>query len=178
MPRIEPAHAPYSETVTALFEKAMPPGVPPLALFRTLARDERLFSRFAAGNLLDRGNLTLRERELVIDRTTAICGSEYEWGVHVAFFGERVRLTAEERASFVRGTPADPCWSDAERDLLATVDALLARCTLDDREFATVQARYADEALLEIVLLTGFYRTVSALTNVMGLDPEPFAARF
>jgi alkylhydroperoxidase family enzyme len=159
-------------------EKAMPPGVPPLALFRTLARDERLFARFAAGNLLDRGHLSLRERELVIDRTTAVCGSEYEWGVHVAFFGERVRLTADERASLVRGAPSDSCWSESERDLLATVDALLARCDLDDTEFATARARYADEALLEIVLLTGFYRTVSMLTNVARLEPEPFAARF
>ncbi len=31
----------------------------------------------------------LREREIVIDRTCARCGCEYEWGVHVAFFAVR-----------------------------------------------------------------------------------------
>ena len=64
----------------------MPPAVPPLMLFTTLARDPRLFGKFFAAGLLDRGHLTLRQREIVIDRTTALCGSEYEWGVHVALF--------------------------------------------------------------------------------------------
>jgi hypothetical protein len=31
----------------------MPPGVEPLVLFRTLARDPRLFERFMGGGLLD-----------------------------------------------------------------------------------------------------------------------------
>jgi hypothetical protein len=63
----------------------MPEGVPPLLLFRTLAVNERVFHRVMAGGLLDRGSLTLRERELVIDRTCFRCGSEYEWGVHVVW---------------------------------------------------------------------------------------------
>jgi hypothetical protein len=29
--------------------------------------------------------LSLRHRELLILRTTALCGAEYEWGVHVRF---------------------------------------------------------------------------------------------
>lgn len=29
--------------------------------------------------------LTLRQRELIIDRTTAaLCGADYEWGIHIA----------------------------------------------------------------------------------------------
>ena len=32
--------------------------------------------------------LSLREREIVIDRTCALTGCEYEWGVHVAIFAE------------------------------------------------------------------------------------------
>jgi hypothetical protein len=53
----------------------MPPGREPLVLFTTLARDERLFERFFAGGLLDQGQVTLRQREIVIDRTTALCRS-------------------------------------------------------------------------------------------------------
>ena len=30
--------------------------------------------------------LSLREREIVIDRVCARCGCAYEWGVHVAAF--------------------------------------------------------------------------------------------
>src|SRR6266540_6897829 len=96
--RISPARPPFPAEVQAWLDKTMPPGVPPLTLFTTLARDPRLFQRFMSGGLLDRGNLTLRQRELVIDRVTARCGSEYEWGVHVALFGARVALTPDQLA--------------------------------------------------------------------------------
>ncbi|MGZ5392724.1 MAG: hypothetical protein ACXWD3_13025, partial [Mycobacterium sp.] len=45
-------------------------GAPPLALFTTMARDRRLFFKFFNSRLLDRGNLTIRQREMVIDRVT------------------------------------------------------------------------------------------------------------
>jgi hypothetical protein len=32
--------------------------------------------------------------------------------------------------------------------------------------------------MLELLLLAGFYRTVSYLTNALRLPPEPYAARF
>src|SRR5688572_3903710 len=97
--RIAALEPPFTAPVAEALERIMPTGVPPLALFRTLAVNERVFLRVMAGGLLDRGSISLRERELVIDRTCARCGSEYEWGVHVAFFAERARLSSEEVAS-------------------------------------------------------------------------------
>src|SRR5512138_1980938 len=117
--RISPAPPPFPAEVQAWLDKTMPPGVPPLVLFTTLARDPRLFQRFMGGGLLDRGNLTLRQRELVIDRVTARCGSEYEWGVHVALFAKRAGLDAAQQRSLVRGGAGDACWS--------VEDALLIR---------------------------------------------------
>jgi len=55
----------------AVFDKIMPPGVRPLSLFTTLARVPRIFDKFRAGSLLDRGPVLLRHREIVIDRTCA-----------------------------------------------------------------------------------------------------------
>jgi len=66
-PRITPLQAPFSEPVQAAFAKIMPEGVPPLALFRTLAINERVFLRMMAGMLLDRGSISLRDREIMID---------------------------------------------------------------------------------------------------------------
>jgi hypothetical protein len=82
--RMAPAQPPFAPDIQAAFDKIMPPGVAPLVLFTTMARDSRLYVRFRNGGLLDKGHLTPRQRELVIDRSTARCGSEYEWGVHVA----------------------------------------------------------------------------------------------
>lgn len=177
-PRMAPAEAPFPVEIQAWLDKVMPPGVPPLTLFTTLARDPRLFQKFMGGGLLDRGNLSLRQRELVIDRVTARCGSEYEWGVHVALFGARVGIDAEQQRSLVHGGPADPCWSAAERALLAVCDALHAQCTVDDATWDAARAHLSEEALLEVLLLCGFYRTVAYLTGALRLPLERFAPRF
>jgi hypothetical protein len=49
-----------------------------------LAQSPHIFAKMFAGGLLDKGPLSLRQREIVIDRTTARLGCAYEWGVHVA----------------------------------------------------------------------------------------------
>jgi alkylhydroperoxidase family enzyme len=176
--RIAPATPPYGPTIQNALDRIMPPGMPPLALFTTLARDPRLFGKFFAGGLLDRGHLTLRQRELVIDRITALCGSEYEWGVHVAIFAARAELDDAQIRSLARGGPDDPCWSTEDRLLLRLCDALHRDCNVDDALWQGLATRFGDEALLELLLLAGFYRTVSYLTNALRLPLEAGAARF
>ena len=86
-PRIAPLEPPYAADVQADFDAIMR-GAPPLILFRVMARNQRTWQKFRAGGLLDKGALTLRQREIVIDRTTALNKCEYEWGVHVAIFAK------------------------------------------------------------------------------------------
>ena len=107
-PRIAPA-AELAPDIEAAITAVMR-GRPPLLLFTTLARDARLFHRFFGGGLLDRGHLTLRQREIVIDRTTALCRAEYEWGVHVATYGEaeRKRVRREYLDSTLSADRSDP----------------------------------------------------------------------
>jgi len=178
VPRIEPADPPYVPEVQARFDALMPPGVAPLVLFRTLARDQRLFQRFMGGGLLDRGHLTLRQREVVIHRVAAQCGSEYEWGVHAAFFAQRAGLDAGQLRSTVRGGEDDACWSVEDRLLIRFCDALHACCDIDDKLWAELRGTFSEDAMLELLLLAGFYRTVAYLTNALRLPLEPFAARF
>jgi len=177
-PRVAPADAPYPAEIQARLDALMPPGVAPLVLFRVLARDLRLFQRFMGGGLLDKGHLTLRQREIVVHRVTGQCGSEYEWGVHAALFAERAGLDADELRSTVRGGPADACWSPEDALLLRFCDALHADCNIGDVLWAELRAAFGEEAIIELLLLAGFYRTVSYLTNALRLPMEPFAARF
>jgi alkylhydroperoxidase family enzyme len=176
--RIAPAEAPYPPEIEERLTRLMPPGVSPLLLFRTLARDKRLFERFMSSGLLDKGNLTLRQREIVIDRITALSGSEYEWGVHVAFFAERAELTEAQIASTARSGASDPVWTDEERLLLTVCDRLHESCNIDDQTWGALRDAFAEEAILEILMLAGFYRTVSYLTNALHLPNEPYGARF
>src|SRR5262245_60955761 len=176
--RIAPANAPYPAEIQARLDALMPPGVAPLVLFRVLARDQRLFSRFMGGGLLDKGHLTLRQREIVINRVTACCGSEYEWGVHVAFFAKRAGLDEVQLCSLVHGTTDDGCWKPEEALLIGLCDALHAGCDVDDALWSGLRANFDEEQMMELILLAGFYRTVSYLTNTLRLPLEPYAARF
>jgi alkylhydroperoxidase family enzyme len=177
MSRIAPLEPPYAPDIQQQFDRIMK-GAPPLLLFRTIAVSARAWEKFRAGSLLDRGPLSLKEREIVIDRTTALTGCEYEWGVHVTTFAGPAHLTDEQVRATVRGGADAPCWSPAEQALIAAVDALHHRATLSDAEFAALRAHYDDAKIFEIILLCGFYRTVSYLANGLALPLEEKAARF
>jgi alkylhydroperoxidase family enzyme len=176
--RIAPAQPPFAPQMQDRLDRLMPKGVPPLTLFTTLARDKRLFERFMGGGLLDPGHLTLRQREIVIDRITALSGSEYEWGVHVAFFAKSAGLDTAQVASTAKGGAADPVWSESECVLLLVCDELHATCSIDDALWQRLSAAFSEEAILEVLMLAGFYRTVSYLTNALRLPCEPYGARF
>ena len=175
-PRIAPLEPPYPEPVQAALDRIMPQGVPPLALFRTLARNERVFLRLMAGGLLDRGSISLREREIVIDRTCARCGSEYEWGVHVAFFAERVGFSPEQVAATAGGDAT--AFAERERLLLRLADELHDRAQVSDELWAALRAHFAEEQLIELVALAGFYHLISFATNALRIPLESYGARF
>jgi alkylhydroperoxidase family enzyme len=175
--RIAPLEPPYELEIAGQFDRIMR-GAPPLMLFRVVASNARAWEKFRGASLLDGGPLTLREREIVIDRSCARAGCEYEWGVHVAIFSKAAGLTeAQVRATVLDGADA-PCWSASEQALIAAVDALHVRATLSDAEFKALSAHYDDAKIFEIILLCGFYRTVSYFANGLDLPLEEKAARF
>jgi alkylhydroperoxidase family enzyme len=173
MPRIVPLSSPYPPDVQAAFDKIMPAGVEPLVLFRTPAVNERVYQRLTAGGLLDRGLLTLRQREIVIDRTCALSRCEYEWGVHIALFAAKAKLTPEQITATVTG--GDAGWSAGERALLDVCQELDATRHISDALWQRLSAHFAPEQILEIIALIGFYRMVSLQANALRLPPEPFA---
>ncbi|WP_225421425.1 carboxymuconolactone decarboxylase family protein [Sphingomonas parva] len=150
----------------------MPPDVPPLALFRSIATSERAWTKFAAGSLLDKGPLPLREREIVIDRTTARCGCSYEWGIHATLFGARAELSAAQLRDTAAPAIDRSLWSDAEVALLETTDALIDRKRLDDEEFEHLRAHCSDDQILEVIQLVAFYHGVSLICGALALAPE------
>ncbi len=175
--RIEPAKPPFAAAVEEAFERLMPPGVPPLVLFTTLARSERAFSRFMAAGLLDKGPLSLREREIMIDRTCARAGSEYEWGVHIALFAESAGLSEAQVAATVSAGVSDG-WAARERLIVRLADELHDTSTISDALWGELRLAFSVEQILELILLAGFYHTVAYLTNGLSLPLESYAARF
>lgn len=177
MSRIAPLEPPYDPGIQQQFDRVMH-GAPPLMLFRVMAGHARAWEKFRGGSLLDRGPLSLREREIVIDRTCALNKCEYEWGVHVTAFAKAADLTQEQIRATVIGEADAACWSPAEQAMVAAVDALQESATLSDAEFKRLSVHYDADKILEVILLCGFYRTVSYLANALSLPLEETAARF
>lgn len=175
--RIAPATPPLPADIQQAIDAIMR-GNPPLVLFTTLARDHRLFFKFFNSSLLDRGHLTIRAREIVIDRVTAACGAEYEWGVHVTTFAAKAGLSDEQILSLTTGGSDDACWDDADRVLIRLCDSLQSNCTVDDDLWAQLSNYHSDEAILELLMLAGTYRTVGYLVNALRLPLEVGARTF
>lgn len=175
--RLVPAAPPYEDEVAAILSTMMPPGREPLALFRTIAHNPRILARFRAGALIDRGSLTLRQREIVIDRTMARLGCDYEWGVHVAFFADRAGFGAEEIASLLSLDAGAANWSEPERALLAAVDELCGEATWSDPVHGALARHFSPAQILEVIALAGFYHTVAFYANALRIEPESWAAR-
>lgn len=175
--RIAPADEPIDPEIQTAIDNVMR-GNPPLRLFLTLARDRRVFTRYFGGGLLDRGHLTVRQREIVIDRTTANCGAEYEWGVHVTTFATSAHLTDQQVASLAHGSARDNCWAADERVLIELCDQLHRSSTVDDDLWLRLEQTYGEGAILELLLLVGFYHSTSFIVNGLQLPLEDGMAQF
>jgi alkylhydroperoxidase family enzyme len=175
--RIPPLEAPFPPEVAEELSQMMPPGMPPIALFRTIAHNPRVLRKLRGSNLLDRGTLSLRQRELVILRTTARCRSSYEWGVHVAAFTHKTKLTPEQIDATAAADSDAACWEPRERLLLALVDELHETHTCSSASFDRLRASFSVEQLIELVALVGLYHTVSFFTNAFAIEAEPNAPR-
>ena len=178
VPRVAPVEPPYdAETAAALDALG-----PPLTLFRVLARrPERAHGVHGWGRyyLSRRSALDLRHRELVIDRTTARCGAEYEWGVHVGRFAAKAGLDAEQVRSLTTGGPDDPCWTDpADRAVVRAVDDLYDTNDLSDGRWAELTAAIGAEAAVDLLLLCGWYHAISFVVRALRLPPEPGTPAF
>lgn len=173
---------PFEPEAERLLGAMMPPGVPPIALFRTFVRNPAMTEAMGGWGRYELGrdlSLSMRQRELVIDRTAARCGAEYEWGVHVLFFAERVGFDAAQLASLTHGDSSDPCWTEpAERALLDAVDHLHEHADLDDDLWARLRAHFDEAQVLDVLLLCGWYHAISFVANAARVTPEPGAPSF
>lgn len=145
---------------------------PTLNIFRTLEHNHELFKGFLAlgAHLLRGDTLPPREREIVILRTGWRSGSEYEFGQHTVI-GRGAGLTDEEIARLADA--GDGKWSDADGALVDMVDELCAQNVVSDHTWQALASRWNDSQLLELLVLTGYYRLVSGLLNSAGVALEP-----
>ena len=98
--------------------------------------------------------------------------------MHVSIYAEKAGLDRAQIASLTTGGPDDECWSDDDRLLIRLCDSLHSSSSVDDDLWTELAAVLSDEAIIELLMLAGFYRTVSYLVNGLRLPLEAGTARF
>jgi len=181
-PRITPLEPPFPEGIAELLQKMTPPGAPNiLALFRVLAVNPKLSERMMGmgGYFLGKPSLlSLRDREIVINRVCALCGAEYEWGVHVAAFGEAAGFSKQEIAAFTAQTPKLDALSARDALLVRMADELHATSNVSDALWLELAAHWQPPQLLELLMLAGWYHAIAYVCNAARVPLEQWQARF
>jgi 4-carboxymuconolactone decarboxylase len=146
------------------------PGGPDLNLFATLAHHPRLLKRWSGfgGVLLYRGELSARERELLILRTAWNCQAHYEWGQH-RVIALACDLT-EDDIERVRRGPDDEEWPVTDATLLRAADELHAWSRISDLTWEALSSRYTPAQLIEICMVVGQYHLVAFTLNSLGVE--------
>lgn len=178
MSRIGLLQKPWPEAFEAVVAKVVAPGSEPLALFTSVGQSQKALDRFLGGAVAGKGALEFHTREIVIQRTAAQTGCEYEWGIHSKLFAAKAGLSDAQVRSTFDGHADDGNWDAADAAVVATVDALLANKKLTDAEFARLATHFDTAQILEIVQLISFYHGVALITGAIALPSEPGMARF
>src|SRR5580658_8583912 len=148
-------------------------GLPPLNIFRTLARAPKALTRFnewGAYVLSRRNSLPAREREIVILRVGFLCKSGYEFTQHTRI-GLNEGLTEAEIKKIKAG--ADAGWSAPDAALIRAADDLVGNHFVSDRTWAELAAHVDEKQCMDVVFTAGQYTQVSMFLNTFGVQVEP-----
>jgi 4-carboxymuconolactone decarboxylase len=141
-------------------------------LFATLARHPRLLKRWSAfgGTLLWRGELSARQRELLILRTAANTGAAYEWGHHVPM-ARRAGISDDEVAALVRPV-REGDWGPDDEALVRAADELHTDNRISDTTWARLAGPLSEAQLIEVCFIVGQYHLVAFTLRSLGIQPE------
>lgn len=140
-------------------------------LFSTLAHHPRLLKRWSqfGGLLLAGGTLPARDREVLILRTAANCGADYEWGHHLPI-GTAAGLTRPEMTALA-GSRREA--EGVDTLLVRAADELHDRNTIIDATWAELAQRFDEAQLIEICMVVGQYHLVAFTLRSLSIEREP-----
>lgn len=105
--------------------------------------------------LLGKGEISPRDRELAIMRVGWWCRAPYEWGEHVRV-AKRYEISSEEIERVTQGSSA-PGWNEHDRAILRAVEELLTDYMITDETWEVLARTWSERQLLEFPVLVGQY---------------------
>lgn len=108
-------------------------------------------------------------RELAILRVGYLSDSAYETWQHESL-GRFVGLSDEQIAAIKAGDAGSKALSLAERTVLIFVDDVVRNVRAGDDTLEAVRAHLSDTQLVDLILVCGYYMTISRLLETTGVD--------
>ncbi|CAG8983267.1 hypothetical protein HYALB_00002703 [Hymenoscyphus albidus] len=151
----------------------LPKTIPPLNIFRMLAH-----SPSTLPHLLSLGTACFREtslstytNELVSLWVAKRASSDYHWRKHVPT--SRIAGLSEDQISAVsEGDLMTPLWAEKDKALLKFLDAVIDGPGVSEEIFRRAREFYSDQALVEIVVIQGYFYSMARVVTVFGVDFE------
>lgn len=105
--------------------------------------------------ILGKGTLNKRERELAILRVGWLCRAPFEWGQHVAI-AKRYGIEAEAIERVTQGPSAEG-WTEHEHAVISAVDELLDDQMISDETWEVLARSWSERQFLEFPMVVGQY---------------------
>jgi alkylhydroperoxidase family enzyme len=136
-------------------------------MYRLFFRHFPLFRRTMdmAVQLLARGELSARERELIIMRTTWLCGAPNPYGEHVEM-SRSIGIPEEDLRRVTIGSTA-PGWSEHERNMLKAVEELCEGQAVSDAVWDALARGWTDKQQIEFPAVVGQYIASAIMHNAL-----------
>jgi len=116
-------------------------------------------------------------RELVILRVAERCRGRYAWVQHAAMAGA-AGVSDAQIAALERGETPAALFARRERTAFTFADEVLDTSRSTNETFAAVSKLFSPRQVVELLLLTSYFRMVCGLMTTMDVEVEsPFGAK-
>ena len=138
-------------------------------IIMTMLRHPDLFARLTdvGVQLLAKGEVPARERELAVLRIAWLCKAPYEFGEHV-FVAKKVGVTSADIDRVKIGSAASG-WSAHEAAVLRAVEELHRDAVISDATWTVLAKTYTDKQLIELPVVIGVYQATAYYQNSLKL---------
>lgn len=114
-------------------------------------------------------------RELVILRTGALCGADYEIYHHEAI-AQDVGMADDKISAAIEDGANSPVFDAFEATLLRFVDEVVQDGKASEASYVALAGYYGAEELIETTLLIGYYMTASRFLQTFDVDLDEHKA--
>ncbi|EPE31432.1 AhpD-like protein [Glarea lozoyensis ATCC 20868] len=129
-------------------------------------------------HLLSLGTACFRETSLSVYTSELVSlwvakrtSSEYHWKKHVPA-ARTAGLTEDQISAVASGNLVEAVWSEQDMALITFLDAVLSGPEVSQAIFSKAREHFSDQALVEVVVIQGYFYSMARIVTVFGVDLE------